>query len=95
MWPMSPMMIWVVISGEVPLATALVGLVRYRMRLTFLRHIYDNHGDRLDLEAAGRALAPAWLALPRNRQPAPPTVVDAPSMPLRSVPDPDDESFTS
>jgi hypothetical protein len=92
-WPMSSMT-WVVISGAVPCATALVGLLRYRMRLAFLRHIYDHHGDRLDLEAAGRALAPVWLAL-HDRQPASAAVVDAPSMPLRSVPDPDDESFTS
>lgn len=94
MWPMSSMT-WVVISGAVPFATALVGLVRYWMRLAFLRHIYDHHGDRLDLEVAGRALAPVWLTLRRDRQPDPATVVDAPSMPLRSVPDPDDESFTS
>lgn len=91
-----PPMSWVVVSGAVvPLATALISLVRYRMRLTFLRYIYDRHGDRLDLEAAGRALAPVWLAPHRSGQHAPSTVGDAPPMPLRSVPDPDDESFTS
>lgn len=86
---------WVTVSGGVPLAIALVRLVRYRMRLTFLRHVYDRHGDRRDLEAAGRALAPVWPTVGHNGQPAPSTPTNAPPTPLRSVPDPNDESSTS
>lgn len=55
-----PQWAWVAVSGGVPLAMALVRLVRYRMWLTFLRHVYERHGDRRDLKAAGRALAPVW-----------------------------------
>jgi len=83
---------WVVVSGGVTLPTALVGLVRYRMRLAFLRYVYDRRGDRLDLEAAGRALASVWPTLGRNGQPAPSTPIDAPPAPLRSAPGPDNES---
>lgn len=90
-----PPWVWVVVSGGVPLATALVRLVRYRMRLAFLRHIYDRCGDRRDLEAAGRALAPIWPTLGRNGQPTPQTPIDVPPVSLRSASDSDDESSTS
>ena len=86
---------WVAVSGGGSIALALVALVRYRMRLTFLRHVFDRHGDRRDLEAAGRALAPGWPTVGHNGQPAPSTPVDASPAPLRSVPDPNDESSTS
>ncbi len=90
-----PAWLWAAVSGGIPLATALIGLVRYRMRLAFLRHIYDRCGDRRDLEAAGRALAPVWPTLGRNRQPAPCTFADVPPVSLRSAPDSADESSTS
>lgn len=83
-------------SDSLHLTGAVDGLAHLnRMRLTFLRHVYDRHGDRRDLEAAGRALAPVWPTVGHNGQPAPSTPTNAPPTPLRSVPDPNDESSTS
>jgi hypothetical protein len=62
------------------------------MRLTFLQHIYDHCGDRRDLEAAGRALAPVWLIAGRDGQPALQTPTDVPPVSLRSVLDCDNAS---
>jgi hypothetical protein len=37
-------------------------LLRYWLRLRFLRHTFDRSGDRKDLEVAGKVTAPGWLA---------------------------------
>src|SRR4051794_27287624 len=62
---------WVAVSGGLPLATAVVGLIRYKMRLDFLQHVYDKGKDRRDLEVAGKVSAPAWTVARRrdNRTP--------------------------
>lgn len=37
------------------------GLVRYWLRLCFLRRAFERNGDRNDLEVAGKVTAPGWL----------------------------------
>jgi hypothetical protein len=37
------------------------GLVRYWLRLRFLRGAFERNGDRKDLEVAGKVTAPGWL----------------------------------
>jgi hypothetical protein len=49
------------IAGSV--VTGGYGLVRYRMRLRFLRETFDRNGDRRDLEVAGRVTSPGWMQL--------------------------------
>lgn len=36
-------------------------LLRYWLRLRFLRHAFDRNGDRKDLKMAGKVTAPGWL----------------------------------
>ena len=60
---------WLVASGALSLASAIIGLIRYRMRLKFLRHVFDAREPK-DLEAAGRALAPFWSPKRRSQPPA-------------------------
>ena len=38
-----------------------LGLVRYWLRLRFLRQTFERNGDRKDLEVAGKVTAPGWL----------------------------------
>ncbi len=37
------------------------GLLRYWLRLRFLRSAFERNGDRKDLEVAGKVTAPGWL----------------------------------
>jgi len=37
------------------------GLLRYWLRLRFLRSAFERNGDRKDLKVAGKVTAPGWL----------------------------------
>lgn len=44
----------------------IIGLIRYKMRLDFMRHVYDAKKDRRDLRIAGEITAPAWTVLRKD-----------------------------
>jgi hypothetical protein len=58
---------WLV-GGGVSLLTAVIGLIRYWLRLRFLRHVYDRNGDRRDLKVAGEASRSGWLRPTRREE---------------------------
>lgn len=62
----------VVLAGIVPAISGVVAVIRYRMRLSFLRHVFDRAGDRKDLEIAGKAISPGLTAITegRHREPS-------------------------
>jgi hypothetical protein len=53
--------------------SGVVTVILLRMRLKFLRHVYDRAGDRKDLEIAGKVISPRWTAITegRRREPTP------------------------
>jgi hypothetical protein len=63
----------VVLAGIVPAISGVVTVIRHRMTLAFLRHVFDRAGDRRDLEVAGKVISPGWIAIieGRRREPSP------------------------
>jgi hypothetical protein len=53
----------IVLSVAGSVVTGGYRLVRYRMRLRFLRDTFNRNGDRKDLEVAGRVTSPGWTEL--------------------------------
>jgi hypothetical protein len=58
----------VVLASIVPAVSGLVAVIRHRMTLSFLRHVFDRTGDRKDLEIAGKVIAPGWTAITEGRR---------------------------
>ena len=50
-----------------PSAPAASGLVRYWLRLRFLRRAFERNGDRKDLAVAGKVTAPGWTVRGERR----------------------------
>jgi hypothetical protein len=76
-----PVWLWALVSGGCSIVAALIGLVRYWMRLQFLRDVFERHGDRRDLDVAGNVTSPGWSAISqrarrRRRQQQGPTLPD-------------------
>jgi hypothetical protein len=64
---------WLLASTGGSIATGLISLIKYRMRLRFYLEVFARRGDRRDLEVAGKVMAPARTMLglrwSRRRQP--------------------------
>lgn len=62
----------VVLASIVPTISGVVAVIRHRMTLSFLRHVFDRAGDRKDLEIAGKVISPGWTAIiaGRGREPS-------------------------
>lgn len=59
---------WVQLTASgATVAAALIGAIRYWLRIRFLRHVFDRAGVRNDLDVAGRALAPHRWGEPATR----------------------------
>lgn len=69
---LSSTLILIVLASISGVVTGVVTVIRHKMTLSFLRHVYD-HGDRKDLETAGKAIAPFRTAIAegRRREPSP------------------------
>ncbi len=48
----------VVIVSIVTGVGGIVAVIKEWMKLSFLRHVFDRHGDRKDLEIGGQAITP-------------------------------------
>lgn len=51
----------IVLTAVSSISAGSYGLVRYWLRLRFLRETFERNGDRKDLETAGKVTAPGWL----------------------------------
>lgn len=77
------MQTWVPVLAIV--GSLVTGLIRYRMRLGFLRDTFSRSGDRRDLEVAGKVTAPGWLALGDRRPPRAGSQIDDDQDPIERV----------